>query len=165
MKKKALFTTLLFFISIHLISQSLSPTVLSVQGGVNQAEGLIIEWTLGENFIETVNLGNKVFTQGFHQPFLTIENIEVENQGLFMNFTIFPNPVYSILNIQIHENFNFPYNINLFDSAGNFLKSIDVFENEPNFPFDMTYLASGIYLLSISDSLGTNVAAYRVLKN
>ncbi len=165
MKKNVSITILLFFISFHLISQSLSPSVLSVQEGFYQINGIVIEWTLGEYLTETVTPGDKIFTQGFHQPFLKIVNYDEEDQASLVNIAIFPNPVYSILNIQIHKDFNYPGEINLFDSAGNFLKFISVFENEQNIPFDMTYLASGIYLLSISDSLGTNVATYRIIKN
>ena len=164
MKKNVLFFSILLFSSFHLISQSLTPSILSVQGGFNQSEEIIIEWTLGENFTETVTLSDKIFTQGFHQPSLKITKYENENPLTLVNITIFPNPVHSILNIQIHKDFNKQFNLNLFDNNGNFLKTLNVSENNPNTQFNMNYLATGVYLLNISDSSGIILESYRIIK-
>ena len=44
-------------------------SVISAQGGFDKTESISLEWTLGENFVETVSLENNIFTQGFHQSY------------------------------------------------------------------------------------------------
>jgi len=164
MKKHVLFFELLLFFSFHLISQNLAPSILSAQGGFNQSEGISIEWTLGENFTETLTLGDKIFTQGIHQPNLKIENYEKKNPIPLINLTVFPNPVYTILNIQLLKEFDSQFIINFFDVNGNYIKTLNASENNSSIQLDMTYFATGVYLLNISDTSGIIVETHRIIK-
>lgn len=164
MKKNVLFFSILLFNSFYLISQSLTPSILSVQGGINQFDGITIEWTLGENFTETITLGNKILTQGFHQTTLKKIKYENENPVSLINITTFPNPVFSILNIQLPKDFNTQFNINLFDINGNYIKALKVTENSSTIQLDMTYLATGVYILNISNSSRNIVESHRIIK-
>ena len=165
MKKHVLFFMLLLFFSFRLISQNLAPSILSTQGGFNESAGMNIEWTLGENFLETVTLGDKIFTQGFHQPYLKIKKHEKKNPIPLVNITIFPNPVYSILNIQLPKDFNTQFNINFFDINGHCLKTLNVLENNTTIQLDITYLATGVYLLNISDNFGNIIESHKIIKS
>lgn len=165
MKKIVLSFIVLFFFSYNLISQNLTVSAVAAQGGLDQSEGLIIEWTLGENLTETVRSANKILTQGFHQPHLKTLKINEERLLSLGHIRIYPNPVYSILNIQLHKDFSTHYTINLFDINGRIIKYLNVSENANNIEFDMSDLSSGIYLLKISDVFISKSNTYRIIKH
>ena len=165
MKKHVLSFIVVLFFSFNLFSQNLSPSIVSVQGGSDQSEGIIIEWTLGENSTETVRSVYNIFTQGFHQPHLKTLKIDEESSLSLDRIRIYPNPVFAILNIQLHNDLLTHYTINLFDSNGRFIKFLNVSESASNIAFDFSDLSSGTYLLRISDVLSSKSNSYRVIKN
>jgi len=165
MKKHILSYIVLLFFSFNLTSQNLSRSIVSVQGGSDKSQGIIIDWTLGENITETVRSANNIFTQGFHQPHLKTLKIDEESSLSLDRIRIYPNPVNAILHIQLHNDLLTHYNINLFDSNGRFIKSLNVSESASNIAFDLSDVSSGIYLLRISDVLSSKSNSYRVIKN
>ena len=164
MKKHVLTFIVVLFFSLNLFSQNLSPSIVSVQGGLDQSKEVIIEWTLGENSTETIRSVNNIFTQGFHQPHLRTLKIDEESSLSLDLIRIYPNPVNAILNIQLHNDLLTHYNINLFDSNGRFIKSLNVSKSASNIAFDLSDLSSGIYLLRISDVFISKSNTYRVIK-
>ncbi|MBN2174991.1 MAG: hypothetical protein JW731_12730 [Bacteroidales bacterium] len=71
MKKiKALLLVLL--IPVFVISQSVSPQVVSSAGDFFEGTNVSLSWTLGEIATETLSNGNVILTQGFQQPFSVI---------------------------------------------------------------------------------------------
>lgn len=164
MKKNVLVLFVILFTTFYSVSQNLTPTVFSMQGGIDKSNGVIIEWTLGENFTETVRSANMIFTQGFHQPHLKILNIDDEGLLAFDRIKIYPNPVYSFLNIQFHNDLPKNYNIHLFEGNGKFIKTLSVPEQISNIEFDLSDLSSGIYLLNIVDKSSSISNTYRIIK-
>ncbi|MBK9148716.1 MAG: DUF285 domain-containing protein [Flavobacteriales bacterium] len=49
-------------------AQSASPTVVATTGGTGTAGNMTLDWTLGEPMVTTLDNGQLVLTQGFHQP-------------------------------------------------------------------------------------------------
>ena len=74
MKKNSLLLIALNLLAISAFSQSLSKSIIASQGGVDSTADLTLEWTLGENFIETVSEANNIYTQGFNQSYTNSEN-------------------------------------------------------------------------------------------
>ena len=61
----------------HLSSQQLTPVVLSSNGGVGTSGKLQLEWTLGELAVEGLIGQPRSYTEGFHQPTLQVEQVEM----------------------------------------------------------------------------------------
>jgi hypothetical protein len=166
MKKNVFIFIFFCTLSLHGISQNLSPNIISTQGGVDQTGSIVLEWTLGENFIETVDYSNMIFTQGFHQPFLNYGN--GLNQSSIplseIDIKIGPNPVFSYLNILMDAKNNFELDIRLYDIYGKFIKQQTTFTDYHETSFNLIDLQAGIYLLEISDMEGLIVESVKILK-
>ena len=86
-------------------------------------------------------------TQGVQQSYVISTVSDVENKGIFLEVSAFPNPtkndlVLTINNIEL-SNLNFQ----LFDAAGKFLQEQKIINNQTI--IDLSYYSSGIYLVKI----------------
>lgn len=156
--------SLIFFvgvISTVSFSQSNFHSVLQSQGGFEQNENLSLEWTLGENFVETVLFDNKILTQGFHQP-ITTQKLSLQNPIVSGNYTIYPNPVSS--KILISTNNNSTFHVNLYDINWRIIMSGIFVANDKNISFDVSELPAGIYLLLISTDKHSEVETFKISK-
>lgn len=164
MKKQILLFIVIFFASIYSFSQNLMPSIFSIQGGIDRSNSVVIEWTIGENFTETVKSANTIITQGFHQPHLKILNVTNESILAFNQIKIYPNPVYSSLSIQFQNDLPTNYDIDLFDGNGKFIKKMSVPVRISSIEFDLSDLSSGMYLLKITSKLRSVSNTYRIIK-
>lgn len=164
----------IFTISIILIigfsycySQNLSPTIISSQGSFDQIENMTIEWTLGENIIETVTYKNNIFTQGFLQPL--IKNEFKKSQFIetltSLNISIAPNPVHTQFSVIINSNLNFPNHFRIYDGLGRIIKKTDFIKDDFRPIIDISNLTNGIYYLHTFDSDGVLLKINRIIKN
>lgn len=164
MKNKITFIIAILIFSATGFAQELTPSILSSQGGSDQTGYLTLEWTLGENIVETVTYPGKIYTQGFHQSYLQLTDVIYPIPGLPFTIRIYPNPVDSWLNIIIHENYNTQLNISLFDLDQRIIRNLIAFPYEGRFVFDFHDLPNGIYLLKIITSDKQNMETFKVVK-
>ena len=163
MRKQAVLLAIFSIVFNSLFSQTLLNSKISSQGGVSSSEGLVFEWTLGENLSETIWLSNQIYTQGFHQPYL-IPSQEDEIFNYFDPIRIFPNPVYSTLHVNLQQNNLLPKAFEFFDSSGRKIKSLNVSGSISETSINVLGLSSGIYILKISNVNGEIVNTFRVVK-
>jgi len=83
---------------------------------------------------------NPLFDENFH-----LGNMELENN---LDFYVYPNPSNSIINI-VNQNNQPLGNIEIADLTGNSM--VRVTENDSQTEVDISYLASGIYMISCND--------------
>jgi hypothetical protein len=69
--------SIFFCLSMRLISQTLSPTVIASCGGYTSNGGVSLSWTAGESFTTTLTSANNLLTQGFQQPEVKIILVNV----------------------------------------------------------------------------------------
>jgi hypothetical protein len=164
--RKILFLLTVLAISLSGNSQKLSPSVISSQGGFDKSEGFILEWTLGENFVETVSLHSQIYTQGFLQPVRKniLEKNQVQKPVFPYDITIYPNPVSSLLNVYVKAGQNPKLRIRMFDVTGKFIRPITFYLNSNHIAFDVSYLPSGIYIMKITDPVGPTIETFRIVK-
>jgi len=156
-------------------AQEFSPSVLSPAGGFDYTSTLLLDWTLGEIAIQTNRVGKRVYTEGFHQPVLLLEIvekvIEYKNPDEIgfsvvsdMEITVTPNPVRSILHIRIASNEPSEVALQLSDLSGKTVMSkvIDPVMNSAD--LDLSFYASGLYLLQFIDNKGHLIQTYKVTK-
>ena len=63
-----------------------------------------ISWTLGEVAIQTLESGNIILTQGFHQSRLVVTGVRII-PGYEPDISIYPNPVVSHINVKLGSDF------------------------------------------------------------
>ncbi|MDB4250889.1 T9SS type A sorting domain-containing protein [Flavobacteriales bacterium] len=72
-----------------------------------------------------------------------------ENNEIFSNFNIYPNPVLSTLNIQLDKNSS-DFSVIIYDISGKVIFSEYNFSKLNNATIDVSHLSSGMYLISVS---------------
>jgi hypothetical protein len=72
-----------------------------------------------------------------------------ENNEIFSNFNIYPNPVLSTLNIQLDKNSS-DFSVIIYDISGKVIFSEYNFLKLNNATIDVSHLSSGMYLISVS---------------
>ena len=72
-----------------------------------------------------------------------------ENNEIFSNFNIYPNPVLSILNIQLDKNSS-DFSVIIYDVSGKVIFSEYSFSKLNNATIDVSHLSSGMYLIAVS---------------
>jgi hypothetical protein len=168
MKKSISSIIITLFIAGYGFAQTFSPEVIPIQAGMDQTDHMILEWTLGETFVETLLHDSNMFTQGFHQPILKVEiqqqYIKTESSSE-LDITIAPNPVQGVLNINIKSTEDNRMEINLYDINGKLNRSASVFAKQNSVAFDVSDLPPSIYLLQITDKNGSTVETYKIIKN
>ena len=160
--KKAHLLIAFIFIMNYGFAQELNSTisVIAAQGGFDKTEFISLEWSLGENFVETAYLENKIFTQGFHQSFLS-KNLTEEN--LFKS-VIYPNPISTELNIELSSSENSSFLIRLFEVRGRLIKQANVNAEDSNFTMNIEGLPTGMYFLQISNINGPIKEIHKIIK-
>ena len=145
--------------------QSLSPTVISANGGSNEANGVRLDWTLGELSVETSAKNSGFYTQGFHQPLLRIQSIItplLPANGY--SVTIYPNPFEAYFTFAITSVVDNKVNIQLTDISGLVIYKNTTFSKSNSLKIDMRPFASGVYILTLSYTSGATIGTYKIVK-
>ena len=147
-------------------SQSLSPTVFASAGGSDVTNSIRLDWTLGELFTETSTIPTGLYTQGFHQPTLTIKSPSRFAAFLFTGYSvnIYPNPVASIVNVVIKSPTESKLSLSLTDSRGQLVYSYSTYSKGSPLKMDMSRFASGVYILTLVNSSGNTIGTYKIVK-
>jgi hypothetical protein len=166
MKKHITVFILLCTLVVYASSQSLSPDIVAVQGGFDQGDQMTLEWTLGENFVETVAHKDQFFTQGFHQPIFRYDSkFQQENQSEFvLDISVSPNPVSYHLNIYLDTKEATLLDISLYNINGQLVKQLPDLTYNTNISMDVAELPAGIYLLQVSNKDFSIVEKYKIIK-
>ncbi len=159
--KRNVFSILILLVLPNLLhAQFLAPYLLSVQGGQGRSGDIVLEWTLGENFVETIKPGELVITQGFQQPGpIMIMNRSDSNNG----FDVYPNPVNTHLYIRALKESDKPCLVKLLDSHGTTLWQRQLLSGDTTIEIDMSSLTQGAFLLNILTP-GQRFETFRVIK-
>ena len=153
---------LCFFNLFNIISQSSGDQyILSTSGeDAIMSNGHQVTWTIGEMVTLTGDLPNETYTQGFHQPNISVTFIE----DIQINFSvnIFPNPVTDIVTIKL-ENQEKGYRLKLFDLAGKLILDDSINSNEILIPFSA--YSTGVYFLVFTDRKNKKLKTYKIQKS
>lgn len=148
--------------------QSLSPTVIAAGGGTASGESMTLDWTLGETTVESVYTSDRMYTQGFQQPILNVERLDDLPKLLTGSETttvkVSPNPVASVLNVQISKPFEFDVDVRVTDMEGQLVMHQKVPALSGGHELNVSHLSSGIYHLHMFDKDKKEIAVYRISK-
>ena len=147
-----------------IISQTLTPVVVTTVGESFSNSSATLNWTLGEIITSSFSGQNQHLTQGFQQPEYAIYAFD---GPLKENYSIklFPNPARDYINIEItsYEKPKF-LNIKLFDLMGNSLFETKMTNFSDPFIININKFSTSIILLRITDMEGKNIIEYKILK-
>jgi hypothetical protein len=138
----------LFFLLLvgTLRAQSLSNSVIGSSGADFSSGNNQLSWTIGEPVVSTLSAANNQLTQGFHQPYITVSSIEINES---FSVKVFPNPTHEAISV-VFEN---PANcqLEIFDMLGRKLQVFSL-KNADNSIISLSDYPSGNYLLRITEA-------------
>jgi hypothetical protein len=153
---------LLFSLPLFLQAQSLSSQVFGSAGGAVLQNGVRVNWTLGEAAVSRVYAenGKGSVTEGFHQPALQVKPVADPNR---LQVTLAPNPVLSVLNLNLPATIAAEVSATLADAQGNV-----VLNRVPLKPgsteLDLSLFPAGMYFLTIRQADQPSGQTYKVVK-
>lgn len=90
------FFLLLWLFPITAFTQSIERSaIVSSFGNFNSPDGIIIDWNIGQLFVNTIIENNKFLTQGFLQPIIVNPINSYKELPLSTSIKVVPNPVNS----------------------------------------------------------------------
>ena len=129
---KPKYNTLVLLLFLMAASNTLfSQTNYTTNQGQLHAENYMVDWSVGEIMISTA-VGDQIYTQGFHQPFVICnpcedaiqeEENEIELHQLQTNLVeidlkLFPNPVSEELQIEMLSPIEEQWFVSIYDATG-----------------------------------------------
>ncbi len=152
MKKSLLFIASIV-LTIGAQAQSVGPATINAAGGSGTAGGNNFDYSIAEmTVVSTATTTDKVFTQGVLQPHQLIADAVSDATLLSQNFSIFPNPANTFLNIKSTNIDNTLGDITLLDATGKTVYKINnPVLNNGVFVIDMQAYPMGNYILNIAD--------------
>ena len=151
MKHKLLITFVITG-SVFCKAQTVTPVVLSNQGGYSLLSQGSISWSIGEPVSESYSTPTRIHTMGFHQPELAIVTLIAE-QGEDKNILVYPNPVKEFLTINFTGLTEGTYKVDLIDNIGKLIyqSQTEVSENNRTFQLKVNEVAAGNYFLRVQN--------------
>ena len=152
MEKRSTFLIILFFLAFAAYSQTVTPTVMSSNGGYSQVSQGSIAWTIGEPISETYTSSTNITTNGFHQTEELGLATLIKEQGDNAAILVYPNPVLDKLTVNLGNIQNGNYQLELVDALGRILLKTEtsVAEQSNRLILSLNELAGGVYYLKIS---------------
>jgi hypothetical protein len=156
----------------QLFSQQLTPVVLSSNGGVGTSGDMQLEWTLGELAIEGLTGQPGSYTEGFHQPTLLVEQVEVVYPPISTGsdhasqtlITISPNPVATELTIRFVPGTEERFYCQVRDANGAMLSERTLNTRDGNTQIDVSDLVPGLYFIHFIAQDEGAVTVFKVVK-
>lgn len=132
-------------------AQTVTPTVLSNNGGYSQTASGSIAWTVGEPVSDTYSKPANITTMGFHQTDMEIVAM-IKEQDIAGGLAVFPNPVRDILNISFKGMAAGAYTVRLTDGIGKLImeKATVVDGETSQLEMRMSEVAAGNYYVTVS---------------
>lgn len=141
-------------------SQDAQQYVFSSGGEYSQSPQMTVSWTLGDSFINTVELDDRIYTQGFQQSFLTIREIK-KTEILAFDAKVYPNPTRGILNLKMNSTGE-PYNVDIYDVLGKLVHSST--ETRDLIEIDLSSYHAGQYFIRLSSEKQARLSVFEIIK-
>lgn len=150
-KRSTLLITIVFLVSVA-YSQTITPSVVSGNGGYSQMSQGSIAWTIGEPISETYTGSTNITTMGFHQPEELVLTTLIKEQGNDKAILVYPNPVRNELTVNLRNIENGNYHLEVVDGLGKTVLKTEasVKDRSKLLILSLSELSNGNYYLKIS---------------
>lgn len=150
-------------LGLQVMSQQVSPEVISSAGDHFQNEDISLSWTLGEPVIATFS-GEYILTQGFHQDMYIITSID-ELTNVDFDIEVYPNPTPDRINIRwsLLQEHNDLVLIQILDMSGKIMYEEKINENAKGTQINLNNLHRSAYLMKVTYQKQTKT--YKIVKS
>jgi hypothetical protein len=134
-------------------AQTVTPVVLSNQGGHSVVSGNSISWTIGEPVSETYSITSNIATMGFHQPEIGLVTMLSQQSGDPGGVLVYPNPVRDMLTVNFKGMEEGQYSLVLFDNLGKLISRSEAYITGSNqlVQLKINEVAAGNYFLQVEN--------------
>ena len=149
-------------------AQSLEREVLGTVGGYLEGMQVHLSYTGGETATQTYT-GSITLTQGFQQATET-EVVSIDDQiEVHLDYQVFPNPTSGPLQVILSSDELLDMKLSIVDALGRAtpLQAQQLYLSpgaSQQTQFDLSDLASGIYILQLQDVTGRNLKSFRIVR-
>lgn len=149
MKKTAL-SFLMLLIGLNSYAQDISPQVVATAGTTYEGTSFLLDWTLGEVAITTIQNDDVQVTQGFHQPYYTITSTRDLHEEIGQ-VKVYPNPVSNWLEIELLFQQEQEVLLQLFSGQGQLIWTQSLKGQQLSDRKNLEALPAGLYYLHIKE--------------
>jgi hypothetical protein len=132
------------------------------------ASGIILDYTIGEPAVTTLNAGGSILTQGFQQPDLINVGITDAVTGSF-TISLYPNPVHNDLHVMVSSSVGIDLHLEIFDISGKITVQFEAFfpvnTTASVLQIDVSHLKPAPYMVRITDQITKRVQHIRIIKS
>ena len=150
---------MLFIIAAYcpvLLAQQVMATTGSTLGNTSGT----ISYTIGEGVAQTLTQGDKILTQGFHQPTISLKILS-ELKDIDFSISVSPNPAYDILKIKVTKEDVSGLQYLFLDINGKLIFQKNLEGSETTVPVNQ--LTEGLYILMIKEG-SKELETFKIIK-
>ncbi len=155
----------IIFSSVHFLASGITLYAqqgASTAGGDAFGAGGNVSYTFGQiDYINTTGSGG-VITQGIQQPYEILVTTGIDEKGIDLSASVYPNPTTDFVLLKIENNKVENFNFQRCDNQGKILLNKKVESNETN--IFTTDLACSIYFIKVLKN-NVEVKAFKIIKN
>jgi hypothetical protein len=140
---------MLILITVRISLSGISQEIITSSGGTYSNEDITLSWTIGEGITETYERNEINLNQGFQQNIDIIPFTSQSNTLQGVEFTLYPNPVSEILNIDLSAANDSELIIDIFDINGKILTTIKKSKNHKSAQIELSEFHAGEYIMKI----------------
>jgi hypothetical protein len=149
MNKFLIFITFLTFpVIISAQNQTIKPEVISSAGSRFQGNTMIIDWTLGEIAISTLQGNSVIISQGFHQPKLIVTRAD-DPEEINGEISVYPNPTSDKVSVRMNLRKFTAVSLRLFNSEGKIIADRKIHGMNILETISLGTLPNGNYILNL----------------
>jgi hypothetical protein len=132
-------------------------------GGNGSGNDGSVSYTVGQLTYTVYTAAIGTVGQGIQQPFEILISTGIEESGITLECTVYPNPVKDFLILKINYDVSDrPFTYQLYDMNGEVLRNERIISNETS--IFIQNIASSTYLLKISDNK-KQLKTFKIIKN
>ena len=142
-------------------AQSIDPSVVAISGGMGQAGGMQVSWTVGQTAVSTYTSHAGVVSEGFQQAFLAV--IPTRGHPVSFSLDLYPNPTRSSLLVSL-KGVEEDMTLLLHNMLGEVVKRTEVRRGDQLARLSVESLPSGMYMLVVFTGSGEKMGLYKIVK-
>jgi hypothetical protein len=143
------------------VGQDISPQLISSCGEQFENDSYQLAWSLGECAISTLESGNFVLTQGFHQSSYEIETAIETEMGIELNLKVYPNPTTDFLILETGQFDLKEIQYQILDLKGSVLENNSFINTMER--LDFSSYTNGIYFIIIKQE-NQIIKSFKIIK-
>jgi hypothetical protein len=163
MKRLNTFSTRLLFVLFLIIAWSYVHAQESVLSSSSDATGTggTASYSVGQVVYITKTGNGGIITEGIQQPYEILFFSGIEEKGITLECTVYPNPATSVVNLKIRDTGNRKFSYQLTDLKGILLQTDRITGKETAIPVEN--LVPATYLLTILEN-DSPLTVYKIIK-